>query len=521
MPKAEFARINAEREEAGLPLYANPRNSGAGSLRQKDPAVTAEPAARRPGRTSCSRGSGPGRTSSTASRRRWIASTPLGFPVNPNREAGLDIEAVIAFTETLARGAPRPAVRDRRRRRQGRPVRPAGAARDRQPGAALGDRLQVPAGAGRDASSRTSSPYVGRTGTLTPVAHLRRRRSPARPSPGRRSTTSTRSGARTSASATTSSSRRPATSSRRSSGRSLEKRTGKEREYEMPATCPVCGTPIVRDEGAVRHYCPNLACPARVGQEFGHFVGRGGMDIEGAGWAVAPAAPPARARQAARRLLPALGRGPRGRWSGSRGRAPRTSTPRSRSRDGGPLERIIAGARDPAGRLDDRDRAGRLAGGRSSGGRRLARPSGRSTCDGSRPTSRRGSRRSKASARQSPRRWPPGSQPTDPGAAVLEDLADAGVEPELPAPRAAAAAAGPLAGKTRRRHRHARGLQPRGGRGGDPRRRRQARRLGVDEDRLPGGWRERRLEARQGPGAGGPGPGRGGVSEPDRVGPRT
>src|SRR4029079_13014786 len=41
MPKSEFARINAEREEAGLPLYANPRNSGAGSLRQKDPAVTA------------------------------------------------------------------------------------------------------------------------------------------------------------------------------------------------------------------------------------------------------------------------------------------------------------------------------------------------------------------------------------------------------------------------------------------------------------------------------------------------
>jgi DNA ligase (NAD+) len=41
MPKAEFARINGEREEAGLPLYANPRNSGAGSLRQKDPAVTA------------------------------------------------------------------------------------------------------------------------------------------------------------------------------------------------------------------------------------------------------------------------------------------------------------------------------------------------------------------------------------------------------------------------------------------------------------------------------------------------
>jgi len=54
----------------------------------------------------------------------------------------------------------------------------------------------------------------------------------------------------------------------------------------MPAACPVCGTPVVRDEGAVRVYCPNLACPARVSQEFGHFAGRGGMDIEGAGWKV-------------------------------------------------------------------------------------------------------------------------------------------------------------------------------------------------------------------------------------------
>ena len=54
----------------------------------------------------------------------------------------------------------------------------------------------------------------------------------------------------------------------------------------MPATCPVCDTPVVQDEGAVRVYCPNPRCPARLSQEYGHFVGRGGMDIEGAGWAV-------------------------------------------------------------------------------------------------------------------------------------------------------------------------------------------------------------------------------------------
>jgi DNA ligase (NAD+) len=66
----------------------------------------------------------------------------------------------------------------------------------------------------------------------------------------------------------------------------VERRTGSEREFVMPEHCPVCGTPVVQDEGAVRVYCANPACPARLAQEFGHFVGRGGMDIEGAGWAV-------------------------------------------------------------------------------------------------------------------------------------------------------------------------------------------------------------------------------------------
>jgi DNA ligase (NAD+) len=66
----------------------------------------------------------------------------------------------------------------------------------------------------------------------------------------------------------------------------LEKRPKGAKEWQMPTHCPVCGTAVVRDENAVRHYCPNLSCPARVGQELGHFVGRGSMDIEGAGWKV-------------------------------------------------------------------------------------------------------------------------------------------------------------------------------------------------------------------------------------------
>jgi DNA ligase (NAD+) len=66
----------------------------------------------------------------------------------------------------------------------------------------------------------------------------------------------------------------------------LDRRPADAREYRVPETCPVCGTAVVQDEGAVRHYCPNPACPARLAQAYAHFVGRGGMDIEGAGWAV-------------------------------------------------------------------------------------------------------------------------------------------------------------------------------------------------------------------------------------------
>ena len=63
----------------------------------------------------------------------------------------------------------------------------------------------------------------------------------------------------------------------------VARRTGAERVWDMPTACPVCEQPVVQDEGAVRHYCANVACPARVGQAFGYFAG--GMDIDGLGYA--------------------------------------------------------------------------------------------------------------------------------------------------------------------------------------------------------------------------------------------
>jgi DNA ligase (NAD+) len=224
-----------------------------------------------------------------------------------------------------------------------------------------------------------------------------------------------------------------------------DRRTGSEREYEMPAACPVCGTAISRDEGAVRHYCPNPLCPARVGQEYGHFAGRGGMDIEGAGWKVIE------------QLLQTgllTRRGDFYRWSiedlerlerFGRKSAENLHNAIQRSRRR-PLERLIAALGIPqVGWTTAIDMAAWLAAEVPAGDGWL----------------RAAAAHLRTIANETPARFEEvdGVGPTvaaslaawfgdgGPGAEILEDLADAGVEPELPEPRAAAAA-GPLTGMT-------------------------------------------------------------------------
>jgi len=118
-------------------------------------------------------------------------------------------------------------------------------------------------------------PYVGRTGTLTPVAHLR----PARVA----GSTVSRATLHNLDEVRRKDLRVGDHVMLQKAGDVIpevvraipERRTGAERVFEMPERCPVCDTPIVRDQGAVRHYCPNPACPARVAQEYAHFAGRG------------------------------------------------------------------------------------------------------------------------------------------------------------------------------------------------------------------------------------------------------
>jgi DNA ligase (NAD+) len=298
MPKAEFARINSEREATGLPTYANPRNSGAGSLRQIDPAVTAS---RRlsawfyqlieEGAGEVQAGLGlspePEADSSAPGVRRQSEAlerlAELGLPVNPEREVCEDIDAVIAFTERW-----REARHDLPYETDGVVVKVD--ALEQQERLGMVSRAPRWATAYKFPPEQVEAfledivPYVGRTGTLTPVAHL----TPVKVA----GSTVARATLHNLDEVRRKDIRVGDTVILQKAGDVIpevvrpivERRTGKEREWDMPATCPVCGTAVQRDEGAVRHYCPNLACPARVGQEFGHFVSRGGMDIEGAGW---------------------------------------------------------------------------------------------------------------------------------------------------------------------------------------------------------------------------------------------
>ena len=284
MPKAEFARLNAEREEAGLPTYANPRNSGAGSLRQLDSRVTA--ARRLSSWIYQLIEDGPDGRPKVARQSEALARlAALGLPVNPERAEGLDIDGVCDFLDEW------------REKRHDLPYETDGVVVkvdrvDQQ------ERLGMVARAPRWAIAykfppeqvetliEDIVPYVGRTGTLTPVAQMR----PAKVA----GSTVARATLHNLDEVRRKDVRIGDWIVLQKAGdvipevvRSIpERRTGAEREFEMPAQCPVCGTAVARDEGAVRYYCPNPKCPARLAQEFAHFAGRGGMDIEGAGWAV-------------------------------------------------------------------------------------------------------------------------------------------------------------------------------------------------------------------------------------------
>ena len=60
-----------------------------------------------------------------------------------------------------------------------------------------------------------------------------------------------------------------------------EKRTGEEKEFVMPDTCPICGGPAIRENGEAIKGCIGIECPARNFRNIVHFASKAGMDIDG------------------------------------------------------------------------------------------------------------------------------------------------------------------------------------------------------------------------------------------------
>ncbi len=279
MPRGAFANLNEQLERAGKPLYANARNTAAGTVRQKDPAVTAS---RRLSVWSYQLVGAHGLTTHSES---LDLLRELGFPVNPNIRRVEGIEPVIAYTEEWA---------DKRHELEyetdGIVIKVDSLADQ----ATLGFVSRSPrwATAYKFPAQQVTTKleaievYVGRTGALTPVAHL----------------TPVVVGGTTVRNATL----HNIDEIRRKDLRVgdtivlqragdvipdvvsavVDARDGSETIWQMPTHCPACGTEVLREEGEVVSRCPNPWCPAqRIGGLL-HFTRRGGMDIEGLGYAV-------------------------------------------------------------------------------------------------------------------------------------------------------------------------------------------------------------------------------------------
>lgn len=283
MTKPGFEKLNEQRADAGLPLFASPRNSAAGSLRQQDPAVTAS----RPldiflyqlGWTD-----GEGAPARHWDTLQWMGE--LGFRINPHAQRFTTIDQVIAHVkswegkkESLDYEIDGLVIKVDEFNLQ-RALGVVG----REPRWAIA--FKYPPTQATTKLLRIDS-NVGRTGVLTPFAVL----DPVIVSHARVGLATLhneddirRKDIRIGDTVIV---QRAGEVIPQVVGPVLSLRDGSEVEYKVPERCPECDTPIVRPEGEVRSYCPNRACPAQIFRLLVHFAGRGAMDIDGLGESMA------------------------------------------------------------------------------------------------------------------------------------------------------------------------------------------------------------------------------------------
>jgi DNA ligase (NAD+) len=284
LPTAAFEATNRERIERDEPPFANPRNAAAGAVRQLDPAATAK----RNLAMWCYSAAGLRVESQHALLARL---RELGLRTNPNVRPAKDIDEVLAFIaewgtkrHDLDYGTDGIVVKVDRVADQ----ETLGFV-SRSPRWAIA--YKFPAEQAMT-TVEDIKVYVGRTGVLTPVAWL----------------APVLIGGTTVRRATLHNLDEVKRLDVRIGDRVIVQRAGdvipevvrvepplvakgkrapkRGPEFAMPERCPVCETPIEHREGEVAYRCPNPVCPAKTGQRIGHFVSRGGFDIEGVGGAL-------------------------------------------------------------------------------------------------------------------------------------------------------------------------------------------------------------------------------------------
>ncbi len=279
MRKDDFAKLNAGIEEAGGKPFMNPRNSAAGSVRQKDPAVTAK----RPlrfisyGIGYADDGSIPPTHSDALDLLRRF-----GFDASPGAECHDDIDSVWrACQHWQARRHNLPheidgvvvKVDDLRQQEEIGYVA-------REPRWATA--FKFPA-VQQTTTVEDIVINVGRTGSLNPLAHL----------------APVNIGGVTVSRATLHNEDEVARKDIRIGDTVIVQRAGDvipqivqvvlDRRpagaipWQMPDTCPACGQPAIREPGEAMRYCSNATCPAQRKERIHHFVSRGAMDISGLG----------------------------------------------------------------------------------------------------------------------------------------------------------------------------------------------------------------------------------------------
>ncbi|UCC90825.1 MAG: NAD-dependent DNA ligase LigA [Dehalococcoidia bacterium] len=289
LPKAGFHKLNQERAKEGLPLFANPRNAAAGSVRQLDPRITAK----RPLDIYIYMlGYAEGKATPPTHWETTEYLKSLGFKVNPNNSLLANIEQVEQYHQTwVERRESLPYEAD------GIVVKVDSLKLQRQLGSigheprwAIAYKFPAIQGTTRLVDIGIS---VGRTGTLNPYAILEpisvggvtiRQAALHNEDDVRRKDIRIND---------TVIVQRAGEVIPEVVGPVTSKRTGQEKEFNLlkkifdkvkkrPA-CPVCGAEVIKPEGEVMYYCSNAACPAQVHERLQHFTSRGGMDIRGIG----------------------------------------------------------------------------------------------------------------------------------------------------------------------------------------------------------------------------------------------